>query len=131
MLHYTALVTLLTCLFLFVTGIEVARTRAKTGLRAPATTGNAEFERAYRVQVNTLEWMPIMLPALWLFALYVGDVWAAAIGLVWIAGRIWYMRGYLEAAEKRGNGFAVQAFATIVLWVGAMAGIVLALIKVH
>lgn len=129
--HYTALVALLSCLFLFVTGINVARVRVKTGLKAPATTGHPEFERAYRVQVNTLEWMPIMLPALWLFALYVSDVWAASLGLVWIAGRIWYMLGYLQAAEKRGNGFAVQALATVVLWFGALAGIVLALAKVH
>lgn len=129
--HYTALVTLIACLFLFATGIRVAMVRVKTGLKAPATTGNADFERAYRVQINTLEWMPIMLPALWLFALYVSDVWAAVLGLVWVGGRIWYMIGYLEAAEKRGFGFTVQALASVVLWFGALAGVAGALLKVH
>src|SRR3954465_15530933 len=37
------------------------------------------FERVFRVQMNTLEWMPIFLPSLWLFAIYVSDPIAAAI----------------------------------------------------
>jgi glutathione S-transferase len=129
--HYTALVTLMAGAFLFATGIGVAKARRATGLKAPATTGHPDFERAYRVQLNTVEWMPIMLPALWLFAFYVSDVWAAALGVVWIAGRIMYMAGYSKAADKRGPGFGIQALATVVLWVGALAGIVSALIKVH
>ena len=129
--HYTALVTLLACLFLFYTGIRVAQARMKTGVQAPATSGHPDFERAYRIQMNTLEWMPLMLPALWLFALYVGDAWAASIGTVWIAGRVMYLLGYSKAANKRGPGFGVQALATAVLWIGALAGIVSALIKAH
>ena len=129
--HYTALVTLMVCLFSFATGLAVARARGTTGLKAPATTGHPDFERAYRVQMNTLEWLPIMLPALWLFALYVSDPWAAVVGLVWIAGRVMYMIAYQAAAEKRGRGFLVQWLATVVLWLGALAGVVSTLIKVH
>jgi glutathione S-transferase len=76
------------------------------------------------VQANTLEWMPIFLPALWLFAFYVNDIAAAAIGVVWIVGRILYMIGYTEAAEKRRPGFAIQAIAAGVLVVGALVGII-------
>jgi glutathione S-transferase len=129
--HYTALVTLMACLFLFATGLAVARARRTTGLKAPATTGHPDFERAYRVQMNTLEWIAIMLPALWLFALYVSDRWAAAIGMVWIAGRVLYMITYLAAAETRGRGFLVQLLATVVLWFGALAGVVSTLMRVH
>jgi glutathione S-transferase len=129
--HYTAIVTLLACLFLFVTGIRVAQARARTGVMAPATTGNPDFERAYRIQMNTLEWMPIMLPALWLFALYVSDLWAAMLGLVWIGGRVLYLIGYAKAANKRGPGFGIQALATAVLWVGALAGVVAMLVRAH
>ena len=35
------------------------------------------FERAYRVQMNTLEQMVFFLPALWLYALLVSDAGAA------------------------------------------------------
>ena len=36
--------------------------------------------------MNTLEWMPIFLPSLWLFAIYISDPVAAVLGLIWIAG---------------------------------------------
>src|SRR5215831_12053037 len=71
--HYTALVTLLAILFYFYTGARVPRARSKFGLTAPAITGPPEFERIFRVQLNTLEWMPIFLPLMWLFAYYVSD----------------------------------------------------------
>jgi glutathione S-transferase len=61
--------------------------------------------------MNTLEWMPIFLPSLWLFAIYISDPIAAGLGLVWIAGRILYMTGYSQAANKRGRGFGIQAGA--------------------
>ena len=78
--------------------------------------------------MNTLEWMPIFLPSLWLFAIYISDPIAAAIGVVWIVGRILYMTGYSQAAEKRSRGFSIQAMATGVLWVGALGAIVSRLI---
>ena len=123
--NYTALVTLLAVALYFSTGLMVAKARQKFGVVLPATTGHTDFERVFRVQQNTLEWMPIFLPALWLFALYVGDVWAAVLGLVWIVGRLIYIRGYQEAAEKRHTGFFVQLAACGVLWIGALIGIVL------
>ena len=122
--HYTALVTLLAVVLYFYTGLLVAKARQKFGVFAPATTGNPDFERVFRVQMNTLEWMPIFLPLLWLFALYVSDLGAAVLGLVWIAGRIVYIRGYTQAADKRHRGFSIQAFASGALLIGAIAGIV-------
>ena len=37
-----------------------------SGIDAPAMTGHPEFERAVRAHANTLEWLPIFLPSLWL-----------------------------------------------------------------
>ena len=128
MFHFTALVTCLAILFYFFTGIQVSKARVAFGIKVPATSGNADFERVFRVQMNTLEWMPIFLPSLWLFAVYISDPIAAAVGLVWIAGRILYMTGYSQAAEKRGRGFGVQAMATGILWLGALGAIVWRLI---
>jgi glutathione S-transferase len=123
MYHFTALVTLLALLFYFYTSLGVARARATFGIKAPAIAGNADFERVFRVQMNTLEWLPIFLPSLWLFAIYVSDALAALIGLVWIAGRILYMTGYAAAAEKRSRGFGIQAFAAGVLLLGSLGAI--------
>jgi len=122
--HYTALVTLLAVALYFYTGLLVAKARQKFGVIAPATTGNLDFERVFRVQMNTLEWMPIFLPLLWFFVLYVNDWGAALLGLVWIVGRIVYIRGYAAAADKRHRGFAIQAFACGALFIGTLAGIV-------
>jgi len=128
MYHFTALVTCLAILFYFFTSLQVGKARAKFGIKAPATTGNPGFERVFRVQMNTLEWLPFFLPALWLFAIYISDPIAAVLGLVWIVGRILYMTGYSQAAEKRGRGFGIQAAAAILLWLGAMGAIVWRLI---
>src|SRR3981081_2149396 len=73
MYHFTALVTCLAILFYFFTSTRVARARAAFEIKAPAITGNPDFERVFRVQMNTLEWMPIFLPSLWLFAIYLSD----------------------------------------------------------
>jgi len=124
MFHYTALVTCLAVGFYFFTCASVARARGRFGIKLPAIIGNPDFERIFRVQMNTLEWMPIFLPSLWLFAIYISDPIAAAIGLVWIVGRILYMIGYRQAVEKRSPGFAVQATAVIILWVGALGAII-------
>lgn len=129
MYHLTAFVTLLAIAFYFFTAINVSRSRTKTGVKVPAMAGHPDFERAFRIQMNTLEWMPIVLPALWLFAIYISDAIAAGIGAIWIIGRIVYFVGYSKAAAKRGTGFAIQALAAMALWVGALGAVVLRLVK--
>jgi glutathione S-transferase len=123
MFHFTALVTLLAIAVYFYSSILVSKARGKFGVKLPATSGNADFERVFRAQMNTLEWLPMFLPALWLFAIYIGDGIAALLGLVWTVGRILYILGYAQATAKRGPGFAIQALAAIALWVGAFGAI--------
>ena len=124
MFHLTALVTCLAISLYFFTTVRVSKARQAFGIKAPAISGNPDFERVFRVQMNTLEWLPIFLPVLWLFAIYISDWIAAALGLAWIAGRILYMVGYSKAATRRGRGFAIQAGAAMLLWLGATAAIV-------
>jgi glutathione S-transferase len=131
MYHFTALVTCLTIAFYVFASMRVSRARRAYGVKLPATTGNPDFERVYRVHMNTLEWLPIFLPSLWLFAIYIGDASAATLGLIWIVGRILYMTGYSKAAASRGPGFAVQALATGVLLFGALGKIIYTAITTH
>ena len=128
MFHYTALVACLAILLYLYTGIQVSRARVAFGVKPPATSGHPDFERVFRVQMNTLEWMPVFLPSLWLFAFYLSDPIAAALGVVWIGGRILYITGYSQAANKRGRGFGIQAGAAILLCLGALGAIVWRLI---
>lgn len=124
MYHFTALATCLALLVYMFSCILVSRARIKFGVKLPAISGNADFERVFRAQMNTLEWLPFFLPSLWLFAIYIGDRGAAALGAVWIIGRFLYVLGYARAVEKRGPGFAIQALATIALWLGALGAII-------
>ena len=124
MYHFTALVTCLNIAFYVFVSTQVSRARRAYGVKLPATTGNPDFERVHRVHMNTLEWLPIILPSLWLFAIYIGDTSAAALGLVWIVGRMLYLTGYSQAANKRELGFMIQGGATAVLWLGALGAII-------
>ena len=77
--HWTALVTLLSIAVYFWADLSVGKARGTFQIKAPATTGDPNFERIFRAHQNMLEWMPIFLPALWLFALYLSDRWAALV----------------------------------------------------
>ncbi|MDG1305320.1 MAG: MAPEG family protein, partial [Pseudomonadales bacterium] len=80
------IVTLL-ALFEFVwLGTRVGMARGKFGVSAPATTGNEEFERHYRVHYNTLEQLVLFIPSLWAFGYYVGQFWAAGLGAIYLIG---------------------------------------------
>jgi glutathione S-transferase len=123
--HYeVAVVTLLAILVYVWMGVSVGGARSKSGIAAPAMTGDPMLERYLRVQGNTLEWLPIFLPALWLFALYWNDRIAALVGLVWIVGRIAYALGYWADAAKREMGFMIQSAAAAVLVFGALGKII-------
>jgi uncharacterized membrane protein YecN with MAPEG domain len=115
-----AIVTILALLLYVFMSVRVGQARMKYNLPAPAISGNPDFERVFRVQANTLEWLPIFLPSLWLFAVMWNDRVAAAVGLVWIVGRWLYMTGYAREAKARSAGFMIQGLATLVLLFGAL-----------
>jgi glutathione S-transferase len=121
---YVAIVTLLALLTYFWMGLQVGGARRRCGIAAPAMTGDPVLERTIRAHYNTLEWLPIFLPSLWLFAIWWSDLAAAAVGLVWIVGRVVYQRGYVADPSKREAGFLIQALATAVLLFGALGRIV-------
>lgn len=121
---YVAIVTLLALLTYLWMGLQVAGARRRSGIAAPAMTGDPVLERTIRAHYNTLEWLPIFLPSLWLFAIYWHDLAAAALGLVWIVGRIAYQRGYVADPGKRELGFLIQALATAVLLFGALGQLI-------
>ena len=119
-----ALVTLACSLMLFGMATVVARTHGKTGILPPTMTGDPRLENAVRGHMNTIEWLPIFLPSMWLFAIYWNANWAAALGAIWIVGRILYFVGYTKAPSKRFAGFGIQLAAALALLFGALGRIV-------
>lgn len=120
--QYTSMVTLLVVLFYFFIATRVPLARRKYNVQLPAISGHADFERVFRVHQNTLEWLPTFLLPLWLCAYYLSDVGAAALGVIWIVGRLLYWLGYTSAVAKRIPGFFIQAFACLLLIIGAAVG---------
>lgn len=119
--HLPAVVVLLTVLLQGGTAFVVGRARGLYGVKAPATSGHPQFERAFRVQMNTLEATLMFLPALWLAASYGAPLWAGIAGLVWVLGRAWYAVGYLRDPAKREGGFVVSAIGLLAtLIIGAV-----------
>ena len=125
--RWTAVVTLLALLVYFWMSLQVGRARGKSGIKAPTMTGDPLLERAIRVHYNTLEWLPIFLPSLWLFAIYWNELVAAGLGIVWIVGRLVYAVGYTADPAKRSAGFLIQFLAAAVLLLGALGKIVYSL----
>ena len=127
-MEYVAIVTVLSLLQVFVFAIQVGQQRAKHGVNAPATTGPAEFERAFRVHENTIEQLIIFLPAMWIFATYWRADVAAALGVVFIIGRQIYRNAYLADPAKRSTGFSIGALAMTILLLGGLVGAVMNLL---
>jgi glutathione S-transferase len=127
-MEWVAIVTLLALAQFFYFGLMVGRARVRFGVKAPATTGNEDFERVFRVQMNTLELLIIFVPSIRLFATYVSAPWAAGLGAVYIVGRFLYFAGYSKAANKRGPGFGLSMLPTLVLLIGGLIGAGLALL---
>jgi glutathione S-transferase len=71
------------------------------------------FKRAYRVQMNTLESAAVFLPAMWLYAAFMGDKGAAVGGEVWIVARVWYAIAYQSDPAKRSADFGISVAAFV------------------
>lgn len=121
-MELVAVVTTLIVLEYFVFMMLVGTARGKSGVQAPATTGDPLLERTLRVQMNTLEQLAIVIPSMWLFGLYVSGTYAAALGLVFAIARIIYYRGYVADPAKRAVGFGIGLLATLALLFGAIYG---------
>lgn len=121
---WTGLVTLFALFVYFWTIGQVSRARGKHGIAPPSVDGPPDFQRVLRVQTNTTEQLVLFLPALWLAANIWGDHMAALIGVVWPIGRVLYAVGYYAEAKKRTTGFSLSIFATLVLLVGSLIGLV-------
>jgi hypothetical protein len=122
------LVTLCALLEYFVFAWLVGKARAQYGVKAPATSGHEVFERYFRVQQNTLELLIVFVPGLWIAAQYWNPVWMAAIGGVYVIGRLVYFRGYVSAPAARHNGFLLSIWPVALLLLAGVAGVVWALI---
>ena len=127
-MSWVHIVIVLALLEYLVFGMLVGRARMKYAIAAPAVSGHSMFERYFRVHQNTLEQMVIFIPAVLLFGRYLSPIGAAVLGVIYLLGRIVYAAGYVRAPEKRGPGAGLTFLANTILVVGALYGLVRALV---
>jgi len=127
---HAAIITLLNVLLLALCLYFVGRARGKHGIKAPATTGHPDFERAFRAHMNTVEQTVMFLPTLWVASVY-GDAHIAAwLGYIWLVARVWFLFGYIAEASKRSYGFTIASLANLGLLGVAFWGLLPPLVRI-
>jgi glutathione S-transferase len=124
-MHYVHIVAILAVFQFIAFSLFVGQARQKYGIQAPAMTGNEYFERAARVQMNTLEQLVCFLPALLIAAAYWNPAYVAAVGVVYLIGRTLYRQAYVADPKKRGPGFLLTFLPTVLLALAGLAGAVM------
>ena len=124
-MHYVEIITALVVLQYLFFIVLVGRARGRYGVKAPAVTGHEGFERAYRVQMNTLELMVALLPSMLIAARFWPAEWVAGIGAIYLIGRFIYWRAYVSAPSSRALGFALSMLPVMVLVLMGLAGALL------
>jgi glutathione S-transferase len=124
-MHLTAWATLAAIAVYFWTGVNAGHARVKYKVLAPSMDGPPAFLNCQRVQANTLEQLPLLLPPLWMCAYFLGDRWAAAGGLLWCIGRVMYAVAYYKDPARRGPGYMVSLAACILLAGGTVLGLLI------
>lgn len=127
-MHYVELVVLLALLQFLIFIVFVGRARGRYGIKAPATSGHEIFDRYFRVQHNTQENLLMFLPALWIAAAYWNPLWIAAVGAIYLIGRVLYCAGYVRDPRSRAIGYMLTAIPIVVLLLAALYGVVRAML---
>jgi uncharacterized membrane protein YecN with MAPEG domain len=120
---WLSFITLAALIEYFVFVLLTGQARVKYGVEAPATTGDPIFERYLRVQQNTLEQLIIFIPALWLYAEYVGRKTAFILGLLFVIGRGVYAAGYVKEPAQRRIGVIMTFAANGILVISSLIGL--------
>ncbi len=123
----TAIVVVLSLFVYIWVMMKVGAARAKYNVHAPAVDGPVEFQRVFRVHMNTLEQLVVFLPALAIFAAAWGDLPTAIIAIFWPLGRVLYAVRYYLSADKRGPGFGISFLSSLILLIGGLLGAVMRL----
>ena len=116
----TLLVLLLIVLLQLWMMMRVAQWRGRSGIKAPAMTGDPALEGAIRVHMNTVEQLAMFLPALLV---------CASIAALWLVGRVIYAIGYQQEAGKRSMGFLVTFLALVAAMLAGGWGLLQAVLR--
>ena len=122
---YPGILSSVALLMYYFTLFKSGMARGRFEVAAPSHDGPEEYVRHVRAHQNTVEHLVMFLPGLWLFAVAVDPIWAAAIGAIWPIGRLMYALGYYKAPEKRSIGLYISMPPIYIFILGSLIGFVL------
>ena len=121
---YPGILSSVALLVYYFTLFKSGMARGRFKVSAPSHDGPEEYVRHVRAHQNTVEHVVLFLPGLWLFAVAVDPIWAAAIGAIWPVGRLMYALGYYKAPEKRSIGLYISMPPIYIFILGSLIGFV-------
>lgn len=121
---YPGILSSVALLVYYFTLFKSGMARGRFKIAAPSHDGPEEYVRHVRAHQNTVEHLAMFLPGLWLFAVAVDPIWAAAIGTIWPVGRLMYALGYYKAPEKRSIGLYISMPPIYIFILGSLIGFV-------
>jgi glutathione S-transferase len=111
--YLAALDTVLAVAVTLFLGLWVGIQRGRYKVAAPATTGDAHFERAFRTHANTVENLVLFLPLLWVATVFYGGQLPFWTGLVWVVSRILFAIGYAQSNVQLREPGAVLGYVSL------------------
>ncbi|MDO4905118.1 MAG: MAPEG family protein [Lautropia sp.] len=119
-IHFVAILAVVQYLYF---GFLVGKARSKYHIKPPAVGGNEHFERALRVQLNTLEQLVAFLPALYIAAYYWSNWIVLPLGILYLVGRMFYQTSYTTTPDSRAPGFLLTVVPTMLLLAFGLLGV--------
>jgi uncharacterized membrane protein YecN with MAPEG domain len=123
-MEYATIIVMLALIEYIWFTVRVGASRGKYEISAPATSGNATWERLFRVQQNTLEQLIIFIPGTYAFAYYVSETWVWVPAAMFIVGRFLYSGEYISNPDSRVPGMSLTLLANAVLVVGTLGKLI-------
>ena len=124
-MNYLDIVIALTLIQFIVFSMLTGRARGLYKVKAPAVTGHDLFERTYRVQMNTLELLIVLIPSLMIAAKYWSPMILAGLGCVYLIGRVVYYIQYTDPSKDRGIGYGLSFMPVVIVVIMALVGAVM------
>jgi len=119
---YVTLIAMLALVEYLYFGVAVGRARGRHDVQAPAVSGDENFERFHRAHQNTLEQLVVFIPAIYAAGYYAHELYAVALGVLFLIARAHYFRSYIADPASRGLGMIGSMIASVGLIAGAMVG---------
>lgn len=124
-MNYLDIVIALSLIQFIVFSMLTGRARGLYKVKAPAVTGHDLFERTYRVQMNTLELLIVLIPSLMIAAKYWSPMILAGLGCVYLIGRVVYYIQYTDPSKDRGIGYGLSFMPVVIVVIMALVGAVM------